>query len=243
MKKIVGPHERHTAVHTIMRLVRRGVPSPAARTIRALGTAILTPIVWTYSTGNLRSALAGKAVDREGRPLPWYTFPAIDFLVPADFSTSRVLEIGAGQSTLWWAVRSREVISLEGDQDWLAYVAAHLPSNAHVILALGQASHVLERVAGQFDVIVIDGLVRQDYAAQVLPFLKPGGIVIVDNSEGYWGGDATGTYPIIEHFYQAGLMRVDFYGFAPGVFSRTCTSIFFDPDSSLFRSPLAPVHM
>src|SRR5262245_4561702 len=77
--------------------------------LRRVGTAILTPILFTVHQGHFRSALARKAVDATGHPLPWYTYPAIQFLSAKDFCGRRVLEFGAGQSTLWWSARAGQV--------------------------------------------------------------------------------------------------------------------------------------
>ena len=59
-------------------------------------------------------------------------------------------------------------------------------------------------------------------------FLNEGGAVVCDNSEGYFMQEA---------IYKRATMRIDFYGFTPGVISEHCTSIYakdkcflFDPE-------------
>src|SRR4051812_3930217 len=69
-------------------------------------------------TGNFRSAREGMAVDQQGRPLPWYTYPMIDYLNQLDFSEKSVFEFGAGNSTLYWARRAKSVTSIEHDVKW-----------------------------------------------------------------------------------------------------------------------------
>jgi hypothetical protein len=64
---------------------------------------------------------------------------------------------------------------------------------------------------------------------------------MLDNSEGYWGGDEQKSYPIVELFQRAGFMRVDFYGFAPGVIKPHCTSIFFKDRARIFENLKPPV--
>ena len=56
-----------------------------------------------------------RAVDKKGDPIPWYTYPAIDFLLLRDYRDKNILEFGSGQSTLWWAARAKFVLSLEED--------------------------------------------------------------------------------------------------------------------------------
>jgi hypothetical protein len=50
-------------------------------------------------SGHFRSSVNGKALSQAGVPLPWYTYPAIDFLTQRDFRGRSVLEFGGGQST------------------------------------------------------------------------------------------------------------------------------------------------
>ena len=68
----------------------------------------------------LRSARQKVPIDRRGRPVPWYTWPAVEYLEQLDFSGRKVFEYGSGNSTLWWAERVREVISCEHDPVWHA---------------------------------------------------------------------------------------------------------------------------
>src|SRR3954463_2256551 len=68
--------------------------------------------------GHVKSARRGKCVDVIGNPIPWYTYPAIEYLKQLDFSTKNVFEFGAGQSTLFWAGRARRVVSVEDDAAW-----------------------------------------------------------------------------------------------------------------------------
>ena len=55
---------------------------------------------------------------RNGSPIPWFTYPAIDFLDSIELESKNVLEVGGGFSTLYWALRGCSGISLELDQDW-----------------------------------------------------------------------------------------------------------------------------
>jgi hypothetical protein len=78
----------------------------------------------------------------------------------------------------------------------------------------------------QFDVLVVDGLDRYQCAIRSLTHLKPGGAVLLDDSNGYWG-PREGQYPILELFRIHGFQRIDFFGYAPGVILPRGTSLFF----------------
>jgi hypothetical protein len=213
----------------------------AFRAMRRMGTAILAPIQFSLATGHFRSSIASKALDARGKPLPWYTYPTIDFLAEVDFSSQSVLEFGAGQSTLWWSERAARVFSVEQDARWFETVLKAVKSKANVEVHLTQES--LEFAATPrgrvFDVIVIDGGDRFLCAQAALKMLQAGGVIVLDNSEGFWG--AEGSYPIIDLFEREGFMRVDFYGFAPGVPKRHCTSLFFRDYARIFRGLRPPM--
>ena len=82
--------------------------------------------------GWFRSAECELPLDRKGEPLPWFTYPAIEFLSRIVRSSDRVFEFGSGWSTLWWSKRAAEVCSVEHDPVWYAKIKERLPDNARV---------------------------------------------------------------------------------------------------------------
>lgn len=198
---------------------------------------MLTPIAFSWSTGHFRSTFAQRAVTATGAPLPWYTYPAIDFLAANDFTQRLILEFGGGQSTLWWASRAGLVFTYEADAEWCRSLRSLVPTNVVVTSCRNDLAD-FSVPAEHFDVVVVDGCDRFAAARQSVTLLKPGGALILDNAEGFWGPE--GTYPIIEMMRDLGYQRVDFYGYAPGVVRRHCTSIFFRTDCFLFAGKHNP---
>ena len=72
--------------------------------------------ILAFEYGHLRTAALGRPIDAEGRPVPWYTYPAIEFLRQLDFANASVFEYGSGNSTLFWCSIAREVISVEDER-------------------------------------------------------------------------------------------------------------------------------
>lgn len=227
-------------VHRVFHLVKKIAPPPLARGIRAFFTMTLTPFFFSYKSGHYRSALLSKAVDQQGQPIPWYTYPANQFLAAKQFSDCTVLEFGAGQSTLWWSQRAKQIVSLESDRTWYEHLQREVRS-ANVELhylpddLTGWQAAIGDR---HFDVIVIDGLDRFKASQIVTDLLKPNGFILLDNAEGSWGEE--GTYPIIDWFYARGFRRIDFYGHAPGVMSLHCTSLFYKDDTFVLHDSQPP---
>jgi len=227
-------------VHKIYAPLKKILPEPMARFMRGVATALLTPPYFAYRSGHFISSLQSKGVDRYKRPLAWYTYPALDFLSAKSFDHCRILELGAGQSTLWWAERAAHVISFEQEQHWYTLLKGKVPGNVDLHYcpdpALPDVRNTLS--AQEFDVIIVDGFDRFIAVKETLSFLASQGILILDNSEGFWGDD--GTYPIIDFLNVAGMMRVDFYGHSPATILPACTSIFFREHSWIFHDANPP---
>ncbi|RUL89752.1 O-methyltransferase [Tautonia sociabilis] len=222
--------------------VKRYAPTWVWRPIRSSMTALLAPIRFSLESGHWRSSFANAALSRRGTPIPWYTYPCVDFLKTRDFRNRTVLEFGAGHSTLWWAERCERVVSFEDNRSWHDRLLDRLPWNVdlHLLpeLAPGTgdcAREVRDRLRGQeiagFDVVVIDGLDRFGLIDVACEAVADDGIIICDNAEGY--GFAEG-------FSDRGFGRVDFFGYSAGVVLPHCTSVYFRERAFVF-TPAAPI--
>ena len=87
---------------------------------------------WLDEVGWVRTSLKGEPMTRDGKPLPWMTYPAIRFLEARLSRSMEVFEFGAGNSTLWWAERVDRIDSCEHDAKWYERIRARMPSNASV---------------------------------------------------------------------------------------------------------------
>ena len=179
-------------------------------------------------TGWLKSALKGLPIDKDGLPIPWYTYSAIAFLEQKINNKNMTLfEYGSGYSTLWWAQRIAKVISCEHNKHWYDIIKKKLPSNVdyiyHNMNHYAQAIQNYERV----DIIVIDGRDRVNCIKNSLSCLRHDGVVIWDNSdlekyrEGY------------NFLIEKGFKRLDFYGLVPIYPLISCTSIFYRQNNCL----------
>lgn len=225
-------------IHRIIAPAKRHLPAPLFGALRRLGQAIFTPPFFAWATGHFRSSLANRALDRHGQLLPFYTYPAIEFLAAQDYRGRRILEWGAGYSTVWWAARASAVVAVEHDAAWIGRLRGLLPPHASLVEA--PLWGAVPSLPGRFDVIVIDGMDRQRTIEPSLGLLAEDGALVVDDSEGSWG-DTEDEFPIIRAATRAGLLRVDFYGFRPTVIRPGCTSVFFRPACFLMRPSAPPI--
>lgn len=185
-----------------------------------------------------------------GMIYPWFSFPSIEYLTRLSSPDMRVLEFGCGYSTIWWGQRVAHVTSIERSSHWIAEVkhalSKHTMTNVDVVHFLEFAGITEEEIqassdpihlaaiiqryvsAGQkqtelYDVIVIDDIFRNEAAAAAIAQLKPGGILVLDDSERPRYGQTC------ELFKRMGWSFASFYGAVPYHFHEKQTTIWHKP--------------
>ena len=126
---------------------------------------------------------------------PWLTPQAIGMLATLLHPTDRGAEFGSGRSTLWFAARVAALTSVETNTRWHEKVANQLKergvSNVEYILVpedkpmeTGDGPYAKTALAfadASLDFALVDGYYRDYSAKYIMPKIKPGGILIIDN--------------------------------------------------------------
>jgi hypothetical protein len=166
--------------------------------------------------GQLSSMDHKASIDGNGRPIPWYTYPAIEYLSNLDFSQKRVFEYGSGNSSLWWATRCREIVAIECNREWYDKINA---VRSHVGGGFGDyrlceetEAYVHQHDIVDSNIVIIDGMYRTyctDFFLSKLSESNSFEILIYDNSD--WQPD------VIKNLNQqlCEWVQVDFHGFGP----------------------------
>jgi hypothetical protein len=193
------------------------------KVLRAAGSLVRRgPLV---QDGWVRSYIEGQSVDLDGTPIPWITYPAIDFLTERLPKLENVFEYGSGNGTLWWATKSERVRAVENDPEWYEKMRKFLPRNVELYFEdISTGTGYEEKVLVDecyYDVIVIDGRHRNNCMTQSLKRIKPNGIIILDNS------DRTEYAQGIHHLTTSGFRMIEFSGFCPIVNFKSKTAIFY----------------
>ena len=76
--------------------------------------------------GQKKSIQQKKPISFNGGPLPWYTYPAIEYLGQFYLRNMTVFEFGSGFSSLFWAKRAKKIVSVEHDKEWLKCVTKNI---------------------------------------------------------------------------------------------------------------------
>jgi len=176
------------------------------------------------------------AVDAKGAEIPWYTYPAIEYLSNFDFKDCSVFEFGSGNSSLFWADRARSVCSVEDNQEWFEVVSKRQKENQIVIHRADEVGYVksLPEQGKLFEIIVIDGNWRNECVVEAINCLKDGGMIVLDNSD-----------RIIEKecgrlLREHGFIQMDFSGFGPINGYCWTTSVFMKAPTLLQRNFSGP---
>ncbi len=137
---------------------------------------------------------------------PWLTPQAICILDSWLTKDDIGIEWGSGRSTVWFAKRVRQLVSIEHEPVWYDKVSTQLKRGGysnidyHLIptkISVGSSSYadsVNDCPDLYFDFALVDGKVRHICMGRILPKLRNGGILILDNSERYVPSDSKGTY-------------------------------------------------
>jgi hypothetical protein len=181
--------------------------------------------------GWIKSKMSRMPIDRNGDPLPWFTYPSIAFLAGRIEPGMSIFEYGSGYSTLWWSKRVARVVSCEHHDEWYDYLKDRLSANVeylHQPLEIGgDYSRSILRFDESFDIVTIDGRDRVNCAKAVLPKLHERGVIIWDNTDRqrYQEG--------FTFLAGNGFRRLDFEGLGPAKNNGWCTSVFYRDDNCL----------
>jgi precorrin-6B methylase 2 len=186
----------------------------------ALRTHALEQIGWNTSR-KMRSA------ELNGDPIPWWTYSSIQFIDQFLQENASVLEIGGGNSSIFWINRGNTVLTLETNTEWMQKILSHSKNqpNRHELMHIKDETQdsirscILDR---KFDVVVNDGIGdRTSIAELLLESLRPGGIMVWDNSERLEYADT------ISKIKDRGWKELSFHGLGPINAYASSTSIFY----------------
>lgn len=125
--------------------------------------------------------------ERTHPDVPWLNRYAVSILNGWLRATDTALEMGSGRSTAWFAKRVGKLISLESDVAWYEAISPKLPVDVdyRLLSTEGANSEYVEAVRGipdsSLDFALVDGALRDHCAMAVLPKLKQGAMLAIDD--------------------------------------------------------------
>jgi hypothetical protein len=210
------------------------VEAPDSAIFLASAMNILSTGLGYKASADQRASLLG-----DGQPIPMMSYGLVEYLLGLDLGELELLELGGGSSTQFWAAKTKSVLTFETSVEWMQLLKSRPLANVEARLssteALARDMLALRRV---FDIVVIDSAANRYQLAKIaLGMLRPGGFIILDNSD--WFPNAA------QILREADLIQVDFHDFRPLHHYRCTTSLFmhreFRPKPKAGRLPLPPI--
>jgi hypothetical protein len=197
----------------IKRFLKRLLP-------RGIRVFVKNAYILGFDFGQARTAQQWSSMDKDGRPIPWYTYPAIEYINQLDFSEKVIFEYGSGYSTLYWAQRCQRLVSVEDDHAWFTKISSKLPSKVYHQYLPERKEYVssIHGIKENLDVVIVDGSYRYECVREAIKKITENALILLDNSD--W-------YPEVAKFLRdSNLIQVDMAGFGP-INGYTWTTSFF----------------
>ncbi|MBN1185522.1 MAG: hypothetical protein JXB49_24765 [Bacteroidales bacterium] len=181
--------------------------------------------------GWFNSADKKMPIDKKGQPIPWYSYPFLNFIESRLSKQLAIFEYGSGNSTIWLAARVGNVKAVEHNSLWFNKISPRLPNNVEIIYREdGSTKDYCREILNSntfYDIIIVDGVDRNCCLKLSLEKLKKDGVIILDNSERpeYQEG--------VSNILSKGFKKLDFSGMGAIANSLTCTTIFYRENNCL----------
>ena len=119
---------------------------------------------------------------------PFLAFESLEYLSSLLKPNWNLLETGSGNSTIWFSRRVKKVVSFEHSKEWYIEEKKMIDDNKikNIDLRL-EPDYPIKGISGfkngEFDFISIDGRGRVKSVETILPYLKSGGYLLLDDSQ------------------------------------------------------------
>lgn len=140
-----------------------------------------------YLPKSIVTALLAKITNRRAE-LPLLGFRAIKHLAGLIQPDWKILEFGSGMSTVWFARRCQQLVSIEINPEWHGIVQSALEKNSltnvdYRLCNYRDAHELADYDDSYFDLVLIDGVRRDQAMMTAIEKVKPGGYIYLDNSD------------------------------------------------------------
>jgi len=170
-------------------------------------------------------------IDKDSNPLPWVTYGFIDFISDRLNTTMDIFEFGSGNSTLWYASKAKNIISVEHDNVWFEKIKKTMPKNVNIyyekLLYDGEYSKFANALDRKFDIVIVDGRDRVNCMKNAINAIKENGVIVLDDSERKQYREG------IDFLLNKDFKKIDFWGISPGLFYRKNTTVFYKNNNCL----------
>lgn len=161
--------------------------------------------------------------DDKNRPIPLLTNTFLYWFETQNWREKRLLELGAGNSTLYFAEHFSSVNSYETDSHWFAKLLEQIPKNVQ----LEQAERIRDAVSSidpnNFDAVLVDAGENRANLVRWLIENSYRGLIFLDNAEWYRN--------TVQLLREQGAIEIPFFGIKPTQDRISATSLMAWPEA------------
>jgi len=147
----------------------------------------------------------------DGEISPWFTTSFLHFMQGQNLKINNVFEYGSGSSTIYWSNLAQKVVSVEHDPKFYFFIKSKTELFKNIELKLRPNDldlykNCISENNTLYDLIVVDGVNRENIIRITPDFLTENGVIILDNSHrlSYKEG--------IDFLLNLGFKKISFWG-------------------------------
>jgi hypothetical protein len=185
---------------------------------------------YLHEMGWVKSFDQKRSFDKNGKPLPWISYPALAFISNRLRDDLTMFEYGGGSSTSYFSKYLKEIHTAESDQKWAEELMSLALPNVKVYYESvsfsieGYVNKPLQ-INKKFDLILVDGVHREECLKRCIDCLTPRGVVIIDDLEEY-------NYErVLPPIYEKGFRKIEFSGMSAMTIGNKTTAILYRDDN------------
>ena len=168
----------------------------------------------------------GEILNGDSEVIPLLTSSFLNWFETQKWNSLKLLELGSGNSTLYFSKFFKSVTSYETNQDWFDKLILKIPTNVNLIktdsIIKSFKNNDIKDI-NNYDVILIDAGENRAKVSRWLTDQSYKGIIFFDNSE--WYRKSIGI------LLDKGFLEIPFFGIKPIEDWVSCTSIIAEPSA------------
>lgn len=180
---------------------------------------------YLIESGWKNSFLAQEPLSSDNEPEPWFSIEANIFVKNRLSSALSIFEYGSGNSSIYFSKTCKSVHSVEHNAEWHSKISGALKAYKNIELELKKDAedyqNAITNTGKTFDLVIVDGILRNECAAIAFHSLSENGILVLDDSE------RTEYQPTFELAKKLGYKELSVYGMAVGVNLLKSTTFFY----------------
>ena len=178
-------------------------------------------ISYLESLGVMNATL-DNILNGKGENIPLLTNSFLHWFETIDWSGMTLLELGSGNSTLYFSKFFKSVTAYEPSEKWFKFLQSRIPKNVDCTNVHSILSVLKNEDLDKYDVILLDPAENRAKIARIISEKDYSGSIFFDNSE--WYRQSIGVLS------QVGFSEIPFFGIKPVQDWVSCTSVLVKPD-------------